>query len=351
MPTKRILFPILNWGLGHATRSLFVIKVLLARGHKVTIASDGIALELLRKELPHSTFHRLPSYDITYHRGFGAMQKLGMATKIARAVKQEHRVVTKLVANKAYDLIISDNRYGAYHSSVTSILISHQLNLPLSGIFKWIGNWQVKKYVLPFNQCWIPDDPRINLSGSLSDGSHLKTPCQFIGILSRFRTLSVPHRYDLAVILSGPESQRAQLQRELIPKIAALRRSAIIVLGTSEQDLEVPRLESHMECRKLMGSAELNHTLCAARVVVCRSGYSSLMDLSVLGKPAILIPTSNQPEQEYLADHLNHLPQFVIQKQGHIDLSAGLRDLDYSKSWTVNLGGDLLAKALDSIGV
>jgi len=38
-----------------------------------------------------------------------------------------------------------------------------------------------------------------------------------------------------------------------------------------------------------------------ARVIVTRSGYTTLMELAELGKRALFVPTPGQSEQEYLA--------------------------------------------------
>ncbi len=64
--SKRILVAPLNWGLGHATRCIPIIRALLEQGHQPLIASDGVALALLRKEFPSLPFFELPSYKVSY---------------------------------------------------------------------------------------------------------------------------------------------------------------------------------------------------------------------------------------------------------------------------------------------
>ena len=66
MKKKRILVAPLNWGLGHATRSIPVINALIEEGFQPVIASDGIALSLLQKEFPELKSYELPSYNISY---------------------------------------------------------------------------------------------------------------------------------------------------------------------------------------------------------------------------------------------------------------------------------------------
>ena len=64
--SKRILVAPLNWGLGHATRCIPIIRALLEQGHQPLIASDGVALALLRKEFPSLPFFELSSYKVSY---------------------------------------------------------------------------------------------------------------------------------------------------------------------------------------------------------------------------------------------------------------------------------------------
>lgn len=49
MVKKRILISPLNWGLGHATRCIPIIKALEANNFEPILASDGDALGLLKK--------------------------------------------------------------------------------------------------------------------------------------------------------------------------------------------------------------------------------------------------------------------------------------------------------------
>ena len=63
---KKILIAPLNWGLGHATRCIPIIKALEENGFEPIIASDGVALALLKKEFPNLLNIELPAYNIQY---------------------------------------------------------------------------------------------------------------------------------------------------------------------------------------------------------------------------------------------------------------------------------------------
>jgi predicted glycosyltransferase len=56
----------------------------------------------------------------------------------------------------------------------------------------------------------------------------------------------------------------------------------------------------------LPAKQKLSELICQSKKIVCRSGYSTLMDLHLLEKKQLLlIPTPGQPEQEYLAEYWN----------------------------------------------
>jgi UDP:flavonoid glycosyltransferase YjiC (YdhE family) len=69
---QKILVCPLNWGLGHASRCVPVIRMFLDRGHEVHIGSDGIALDLLRVEFPNLPF--VDCRDTTYNTNTKALQ-------------------------------------------------------------------------------------------------------------------------------------------------------------------------------------------------------------------------------------------------------------------------------------
>jgi UDP-N-acetylglucosamine:LPS N-acetylglucosamine transferase len=74
---------------------------------------------------------------------------------------------------------------------------------------------------------------------------------------------------------------------------------------------------------------------------LCRSGYTSIMDLAKLGKKAFFIPTPGQFEQEYLAKKLQKegfIPyaeqdHFRIENLAEIAFYKGLPKLDQPLDW------------------
>lgn len=301
-----ILYGVLNWGLGHATRSKVLIDALLEANFAVTLASDGNALKWLRQEYPHLPYLNLPAYNVHYAKGQKQTLKLlHQLPKIAAAAAAENRVLKKYVAQNIVSGIISDNRLGFYHAQIPSVYLSHQLSIKIkygAALAGWAHRYYIKKY----QQCWVPDDAQHTLSGQLSQYSGAKLDLRFTGLLSRYSEVDKVETATLSpkilAVLSGPEPQRGILQAALLEQMAAWPQQEFqLVCGVKEIPTRVPK---NVEAFGRLSSKELIKLLGAAHLVISRSGYSSLMDYAALGKKALLIPTPGQGEQEYLAQHL-----------------------------------------------
>ena len=111
---KVIVAP-LNWGLGHATRCIPIIRTLLAQGATPILASDGVALALLRREFPELSYLELPSYHIRYAKSGGfrlALKMLFLLPLILRAIVLEYFFIRNYCKNNSIQILISDNRFG-----------------------------------------------------------------------------------------------------------------------------------------------------------------------------------------------------------------------------------------------
>ena len=299
---KNILIAPLNWGLGHASRCIPIIKALEQNNFNPIIASDGDSLSFLKKEFPNLTALELPSYNIAYsesRRSFKWKMALQIP-KIVKAVRKEKDEVQKIITAYHIEGIISDNRLGVYSKDIPSVFITHQLNV-LSGTTSWLTTKLHSKFIKKFNQCWVPDFNNFpNLSGRLG---HLKTPlqhCIYIGPLSRFEKKILPIRYDLMVILSGPEPQRTLLEEKLSVELKKHKGEILFIKGKIET-LQKNKKEDNITFYNFMNSNELEIAFNESNAVLCRSGYTTIMDLAKLHKKAFFIPTPGQYEQEYLA--------------------------------------------------
>lgn len=308
MNTPKILVAPLDWGLGHATRCIPIVNELLRNGFEVWIAADGNSLHLLRAQFPLLPFLNLKGYHIYYHNTKSKFwwTIARQIPKIIAAIQHEHRWLKGVMKKYHFDVIISDNRYGLYHANATSVFITHQIGIKTGmGLMmdKLLSNIIIR-HISKFNRCWVPDYAgNENLAGELSHPVVLPPNTSFTGPLSRFLKRVEKKIYDLMIILSGPEPRRTIWEEKLFKEIKTFEGKVLVVRGLPECDEMMESGENTTVINFLSSDA-----LCAAiqqsEWIICRSGYSSVMDLVQLEQKSILIPTPGQAEQEYLAQRL-----------------------------------------------
>lgn len=304
-----ILVAPLNWGLGHATRCIPIIRALLEYNYNVLIASDGEALKVLQKEFPLLESLNLPSYNITYPKK-GSHFKWKMFLKLPRiqkAIAAEKRIVKNLVDSGKINGIISDNRFGVRNAGIPSVFITHQLNV-LSGGTSYLSSKIHQKIIKKFDVCWVPDvdDLIMNLSGKLGHLKHHPFPIKYIGISSRMMKNELPKTTDVLVLISGPEPQRSIFEEKLKQTFKKTEKNVLMVRGVIENE-QVWQDFENIKTVNFMMSNELEDAINSSKLVISRSGYTTLMDLTVLEKKAYFIPTPGQYEQKYLANRLKNL--------------------------------------------
>jgi hypothetical protein len=324
-----VLVSPLNWGLGHATRDIPVIRTLLDHGHEVTLAACGNALAVLRQEFPDSLFIGYPDYPVPFSAGHLFVPKFcaSMPFMLA-AVAREHATLDSILAKDHYDLVISDNRLGVFSSRVPSIFVSHQLHYHLPLMY-----WPAELLAIPANQFLheqytriiVPDNPPgpLSLAGKLSrpQTDVARERAYFSGILSGTRQMACSQDLDYLVVISGPEPQRTILERIILAQIGNLDGSGVVLLG-NPQGPKAPVRRGNWTCISYVPTEVKAELMNRAKCVICRSGYTTLMELAELSKThALLIPTPGQTEQEYLSWYYREKGWFYSEEQGTLDLA------------------------------
>ena len=307
-----ILIAPLDWGLGHATRCIPIIHHLIQLDCNIIIASEGVQQILLKKEFPELKFVSLPGYNITYtkYKRWFSLKIILQLPKIIKAVYREKKWLNKFVQNTPIDAIISDNRYGLYHTNTRSVLITHQLQIQAPfKITEKIIQFFHYRFINHFSACWVPDvSGNINIAGKLSHPQKMPaTPVTYIGPLSRFsENTSAEKKYKLLIILSGPEPQRSLLEKVLMNQLNDIYQTVLFVRGLPGKK-ETKNAVGNLTIKNHLAAKELEAAFNESELIISRSGYTTVMDILKLQKKAILIPTPGQSEQEYLAQHLKRL--------------------------------------------
>ena len=325
----------LDWGLGHAARCVSIIRLLNSKGFKVIIATDGLQKQLLQQEFPNAEFVTLKGYGITYGKGkLATISKLlTQIPKIFSAIKREHQWLSKFVKEQPVDIIISDNRYGLYQKEIKSVIITHQLNIITNNSFtEWLARIVHYRLINKFHSCWVPDYPfPDNLAGRLSNPKNFpEIHLRYVGWLVRLINTSINKsyinfKYDVCIILSGPEPQRTILEEKIMKQIKGCPYKVVLIRGLQTSELTVQNTEKFSAYNHLPGK-ELMEIVLQSKYVLCRGGYTSLMEMISLQKKLILVPTPAQTEQEYLARILMEKNWALTINQKDFDLKTAIEN-------------------------
>lgn len=316
-----ILVGILDWGLGHACRMVPLISYLLQNQCQILLAATGPQRMILEMTFPGITFLSPPAYGIRYNRSLvlGLVRQL---PRLLQVVKAEQEWIRGIHEQYGLDLILSDNRYGLHLPGVPSIIVTHQI-APISGMGSWV-DLRIKKihasFLQTFDQCWIPDSEDQGLSGKLSHVKHPPPQARFIGPLSRLERSGAPpvRNGRLLILLSGPEPSRTRFEALLLRQLKDHPGPYTLVRGLPGETKTIPHAMNHVSAEQL---PELIRN---AEFIICRSGYTTIMDLVRLGRTALLVPTPGQTEQEYLAEYLSETGRFISCKEKDLDLTPGI---------------------------
>lgn len=335
----------MNWGLGHASRCIPLVRRLIREGHEVILGGDGESLTLLRKHFPKLRYTYLAPLNLRYSADKNQVWAMLKALpKLFFWSLKDHAMLQAVLREEPIDYVLSDNRFGLYinrpstndspcmdhrpstiDQRPTTIYLTHQLHIMLPRPWRWLEPLVARLHAriyTRFNKVWVPDyeDADKSLAGELS---HMKGQrdngqgtMEYIGPLSRFEDYDrsqdnpIAQNYTVVAVLSGLEPHRTLLEKEIVARYLDTDEQVLIVQGL------VNRPNTRFKRRNItlvpsITDAELVPALMNAKHIIARSGYSTIMDLHALGllpsknetpNPQIeLIPTPGQPEQEYLS--------------------------------------------------
>ncbi len=304
---KKILVAPLDWGLGHATRCIPIIKEIIESGAEVWLTGEGSQKKLLQLEFPTLPFLELKGYRIKYARIGFAINILFQIPKILLAIRSEHHWLKLQIKKYQFDIIVADNRYGLWNKNCFCIFITHQLFIKTSlGRCADLVLQQINyQFINRFSECWIPDEK--NEPCFADELSHPKKtpsiPIKYIGIQSRFeKNNSAVKNNSILIIISGPEPQRTIFEKIILHELDSFNGEAVVLRGLPTSEALIPSTQK-IKFYNHLNSELLNEEIIKAEFVISRSGYSTVMDIVKLNKKSILIPTPGQTEQVYLAKH------------------------------------------------
>lgn len=365
----RVLVCPLDWGLGHATRCVPLIRALLRAGHAVVIGATGGGLRLLREEFPDLESFDFPGYPVRYSSGAATLLPvlLLQLPRILRGMARERSDLAAVLAARGIDRVVSDGRYGVRSRRVPCVFVTHQLFIRIPGRVPGVAFAERvlrslnERFLRGFAEVWVPDFPGApNLSGELSHKAASLPSVRFIGPLSRFHPIDkswpassntttiatstststavaapVPTmpKVDIIASVSGPEPQRTRFEAALRKELAGMGGTRVLVRGLPGAASPGPDgtriAEGNLNVFDHLEGGLLGRLFATANLVVARSGYTTVMELAGLGVArAVFVPTPGQSEQEYLAAHLEKAGIAAWMDQDSLDLGEARRGMD-----------------------
>jgi glycosyl transferase family 28 len=335
--SRRILFAVHDWGLGHATRSLVLIRALVARGdHVVVLMAESPGLSLLRAELGDACEFRpyddIPKPFSRYPAIFYARMSLSVP-QIRLRFALEHRLTERLVCERRVDAVVSDSRFGVWSRDAPSFCLFHSLRQIIPGRPRWLERQveRAQRHLLrPYRAVLVPDaDGDDSLAGDLAHHVDLDWGDGRVVYLGPLTELNGEGGEDIDYFfsISGVEPHHSMLAQRVLDALPALPGRIVVALGRPDAAGQVTQ-NGNATIHGYLDRRAQGEMLARSRVVVGRSGYTTLMELSAWGKRAFFVPTPGQSEQEYLAQLHRERGHVASHAQPSLDLAAGLAEAE-----------------------
>ena len=322
LKNKRVIVAPLNWGLGHATRCIPIINELLKNNVEVVIVANNQTEEFLKTEFPKLEFYKLSGINFSYGRNI-SKAIIFQFHKLIKSFLIERDFIINVIPQLNIQGIISDSRFGLYSNSIPSIYLTHQLHIEVPTSLKFISpllNYFHRIIINQFTKCLVLDSKsENNLSGKLGHPANIPKNVNYIGPITRFKHKSKNNNKNILAILSGPEPHRTEFELSLIHQSIENNIPITIVRGIKGNE-ECYNLNDNIKLYNNSNTVVLKKLLDDSGILISRLGYSTLMDLNVTKKKAILVPTPGQSEQEYLAVYHKSVNNYLIVNKNEFDL-------------------------------
>ena len=325
---KNVFIAPLNWGLGHATRLLPLIKYLVEKNYTVYIGASGRSKEILKQEVNKCFFIDFPEYPIKYpqSRFFVSRFMLIVFPNMLLAMKKEKNRIKVLHEQYKFNLIISDNRFSLALKGVKSLLISHQLRYKLPWPIQkmeWLPEYFNTRHFRKYDKIIIPDtNQNKTLTGDLSHNMRY-LPAEklyYLGIMTDLEESIDGNNkaIDYFVIISGPEPQRTKFEKIILKQVCDLKGRIVVALGKPEKAYKIRM--GNVEIYAYLNREKISYYMKKAKFIISRPGYTTVMEMIESKKHGLFIPTPGQIEQIYLAKYYLENKWCYYTSQYRIDL-------------------------------
>ena len=275
--------------MGHVSRSLPLLNQLLDQNNSITVFCTSKQQEIYELYFSNLRFIHHEPYAFSFGTmGFNTWEFLKQLPCLIKQQRSEQKRIAEYIALYPTDYIISDQRYGFRSTSACSIFMTHQCRLAIPW-YLGLGQFINRSLIRRFNTTWIMDDEHQRFAGKLSEKfAHNQ---HYIGIKSRFQVacnLKKKEKKLHVLVVNGPTEFQPVLLKAFEPELS---RIDVIIGARPDLSNNIPCIYSWNEADEILNQAATIYSFC---------GYSTLMDVVVLGCEWKSIPTPGQWEQGYL---------------------------------------------------
>ncbi|WP_297945720.1 glycosyltransferase [uncultured Fibrobacter sp.] len=327
----KVLVAPLDWGLGHATRCAPVVREFLEKGCDVELAVTRGNAAILREMFPDVRQRLAPSYNIVYPKhGYNmAFWLLKNSAHLRAVMRAEHHYAEEMVERHGYDILVSDNRFAFRSRKAKSVYMTHQCRIAfpkMLRMFEAFGAAWHASVMSRFDEVWVPDVPEFpGYAGSLSHVERCPRPLKFVGPLSRFAMLpltqSTEKDLNIVAVVSGVEPARSRFASRLSSVLPQIPGKHVVILGKPASSLKT-WTAGNVTFYNHLPTQEFADVISRAGWVISRGGYSTVMDMAVLGAKCIFVPTPGQYEQVVLAADLSAAGFAVSIEEGSLSVDS-----------------------------
>lgn len=339
---KRVYIGCFGSGLGHATRMLEIADLLRSGGALVRFSSSGEVVDFIEKR--GYQCNRLPLADVQYGESGGMSLRATMAESpriLGRTYRQVYLEVGNLKTFRP-DLVLSDSAvstvFAARSMKLKVYTILNQLNLNARTSNAGVGAsllsggtsagvakiWEMSEAVL------LPDlPPPYTISESSLWPGKVKN-VRYIGFLTgseggRTDAVSAAFQADprpkVFWQVSGPPQTRGPFVRAA--KAVASALSGAYAFVVTEGDPAGSRVPVRTKGGWVYGWCDVSQAYFDhCDVVVSRAGHGTIARAVTASKPSLLVPITNQSEQEGNAVKAAKLGVSIAVKQENLSVES-----------------------------
>ena len=274
---------------GHVFPALSVAHELAKRGHKITISSDARVKQMVREGKPETA-----KMAFVWASGVGAKSKLKQIWALSKIGVSAVALTLRFFVSRP-DKVVA---FGGY-ASVPAVFAAHICKIPTFLHEQNAAIGRANKFALRWVKTLMTSFPTV-------DGvpSNSNTDIVYTGLPVRtdfMNNAGTPLKHENKILITGG-SLGAQILDEIVPSAIANMKNKKVFITHQTRPENVEKLQRFYAEHKIHANVlsfirDMASVIVDADLVIGRSGASTVIELETIGRPAILVPLSINPDQ------------------------------------------------------